>query len=283
MKKLVLSFVFAAMPLHTFAMEKNNNPTEEQQLYHLLVKATLDNNIPAIQKLIDQNVNIIDFEPHYYLPILHFASVRRKISQKTFMFLVKNSSNIDNVHDIHSTPLYKAIVENNIDKVKCLVENGSDIYKDLGEGKTPYTVAFAEASTMYAKIMCRSKIVLAQYLEYVQNYNTMGIMEPLTKENESTLPDYLALAVLKQRTCDIQILYDINDTETVPYMPYYIKLARKRNKPLSLHELAFIKTAQPHNTKTYAEEYCVDFQKKLFALKNRDTSKSSHLACFTFE
>lgn len=270
-KNLLLIFAFVAINLQVFAMELT-----EKEKFNQLVSATFENNISEIQKLIDKKVDILDFTPPDCLPVLSFAGLRhRQISKETFMFLVKNSSHIDSFDSIFETPLTKTIIGGNIDRVKCLVENGADIYKDIGDGRTPYTIALTSMNFFKP-----STVLIASYINNVSGYITVGSIEPRSNDNELQLPDYCALAVIKQRTWDIQRLfnvYDISDINTVPYISYYIKLARKRNKPLSLHELALIKIALPHNTKTYTEEYRAHFQKKLFATKDLEIAKNNLL------
>ena len=157
--------------------------------------------------------------------VLHRAAYYGNI--EAMKVLLMHGAEID-VRDISGrTPLHEAASRGESPVV--LVENGADISLKNGtrDEETAYDLAIRE-----------SYYDVATYLQLASHYLSNGPKVQVTQQNAHTVPDYFALAVLKQDCADIKTIFDERELagETMN-LSYFMRLATRCNKQKSLHSL----------------------------------------------
>jgi len=253
--------------------------------------AAFYNELDALKLLVQLGADVNTQDKSGWTP-LHYAARDDKLD--ALKFLVQLGADINAKNKDGRTPLHDAALNNELDALKLLVQLGADVNAKNKDGRTPlHFAAFyneldalkflvqhgADVSlehdagkTAYDLALERGHAAIITYLDNVKNYNDYGTMVRATPENEMTVPDYFALAILKQNVLDLQNIFKDafqSKIDAVPYLPYYLKIAPYQKKSLSLHELAWLKIYLPKNITTCSHERDALMQKNSYYIKNR--------------
>lgn len=173
-----------------------------------------DSNLAIIQFLLDNSINTTDKYHNPYRNI--FYAILEGKYEATKLLINHNNFDINQRNYNEDTPLIYAAGLDFLDYVRSLVEHGADVYLEDRLDMTAYERALRSN---------RPQVVT--YLQNVQNYYTYGI-QTTDPKNPETIPDYLALAIIKGNIADItEIIHKYTKNENITLnIKYYIKLAR---------------------------------------------------------
>lgn len=149
--------------------------------------------------------------------------------------LIKKGAHLDIQNTVEWTALMMATFALNMDLVKCLVHNGADMNIKDNNNYTAYDIAIQRS---YHK---KSQSIAA-HLQNAKNYFDNGTIK-IVHAYDKTMPNYFALANLKEDLADMeQILLQQKDF-CIPYFDYFIEIADRLKKTKSKYLLIKIKLA----------------------------------------
>lgn len=215
----------------------------------LLYGATLSGNLSLLKYLIEEHN--LDMETVHIstdgdissalkiILVFHYNWIGG-LNEKIMKYLIDKGANLECVLiDTHSQKypaLWCAITHNHsLETIKYLVEYGAKLNTTFPHDNNGVIVQ----ETPYNLATRLGHHNIATYLKNAKDYFDNGTQVVITQQNKETIPNYFALAILKEDLANIKQTFfeQARINNCLPYLRHYIELADRLNKQQSKYEL----------------------------------------------
>ena len=180
-----------------------------------------------IQDLVNKGASV-DAQDEYDYPALVYTIWHNSFDVLKYLILRGANPDLSDSSE-QNTPLHYAVRYDKFKCVKYLIERGAKTDLTNNNHQTAYDLALEDQATD-----------MISYFGLVNTYQNYGILEQETLENQSIIPDYVALSIIHDQIWDIKTIARMYNDRT-PCFQYYIHLAERLKKKHLLHELTFVK------------------------------------------